>query len=603
MKGEASSTFNPKASSFNPAASTFLPTSTTPAVSESRSPPGGVAIANSSLGAFAVGPKENPFQPFFDGYQTQGVELYPSLQTPPRMRAAQAIKNGAAPGQLPTPSTAPPALWAKGLDGGVSFGSPSSGHKADRFTARPMAAASGSVFGVSTEDGLHSLLDARNKFSPLFNKRPDILGGGFTRSARGGMQQSTQFTEAEWQRLGSPTDPVDKHSGVETKIEYVNQLGMSRAPAPGAQSYYLPKINSLPKAPTGRGAEDDWMSTVSDDSDKTIMPTEYLSTFRASPTPHPPAFAPLQTLTTPFSHDLNAPGMSFEPGNNPIGPGPPGTYLPPPGTRTPAFFNHQYNAERYSGNPDPPSTTSSQEHGRGGKNRGRGGRGRKPKGPRMKRSDQGPMPSEADIYPEDAGVGPSARAFTSDFGGAFRDDRGDGTWKSNAEIPTNMATQWNATASVQEDVFHREDMHHQEDIHFHQRMQNQNGMHSHNGHATDPSPYPTNARSTLPVHLMLPIKSAFNLSDYERSLLPSPPPFDTPTNDQPRTTGSRMECSPHPLSPGQKDGSRYGLSFWGIGLGDTWAPPTVEIGSKFRVRPLDHEGWGGKEWARKNGFD
>lgn len=270
MKRQTSSTFNPKASSFNPAASTFLPTATKPAVSESSSPAGGMTIANSSLGALAVGREghyaynvlqegdeayfhmaENPFRPLFDGYQTQDVDLYPSLQTPPRMRgtffksapwttldtynnpAARTIKNGA-PGQLPTPSTAPPALWAKGLDGDVSFGSPSYGHKADRFTARPMTAARGSVFGGSTEDDLHSLMDARNKFSPLFNKRSANPGGGFTRSGRG-IEQNTQFTEAEWQRLGSPTDPVDKDSGIETKIEYVNQLGRSHALAPGAQ--------------------------------------------------------------------------------------------------------------------------------------------------------------------------------------------------------------------------------------------------------------------------------------------------------------------------------------------------------------------------------
>lgn len=342
---------------------------------------------------------------------------------------------------------------------------------------------------------------------------------------------------------------------------------------------------------------------MSDDSDKTIMPTEYPPTFRAPPTPHPPAFVPLRTLTTPFNHGLNAPGMSFKPRNNPIGPGPPGAYLPPPGTRTPAFFNHQYNAERYGGNLNRPATASSQEHGRGGKNRGRGGRGRKPKAPRVKRSDQGPMPSEADIYPEDARVGQPARAFTSEFGGAFRDDRGDRNWKSKAEISTNKAMQWNATASVQEDVLHKEDMHHQEDIHFHQRMHYHKGMHSHNGHATDPSPYPISVRPTLPAYLTLPVESVIYPSDDERSLLPSPPPFDIPTNNRPRTPGSRMECAPRPLSPGQVDGSRYGLGFWGIGLGDTWSPPKVEIGTKFRVRPLDHEGWGGKEWARVNGLE
>ncbi|KAF2686844.1 hypothetical protein K458DRAFT_402390 [Lentithecium fluviatile CBS 122367] len=73
------------------------------------------------------------------------------------------------------------------------------------------------------------------------------------------------------------------------------------------------------------------------------------------------------------------------------------------------------------------------------------------------------------------------------------------------------------------------------------------------------------------------------------------------------------------LTPGQEDGSRYGLRFYGIGYSDAWdAPPatqgqhqrTVEApamsqgsgGSwdtpmSFRIRPRDHPGWGGWNWA------
>lgn len=56
------------------------------------------------------------------------------------------------------------------------------------------------------------------------------------------------------------------------------------------------------------------------------------------------------------------------------------------------------------------------------------------------------------------------------------------------------------------------------------------------------------------------------------------------------------------LSPGQESGRRYGMNFFGIGISDDWqAPPAVETDA-FRVRPRDHEGWGGWEWAIKRGW-
>lgn len=57
-----------------------------------------------------------------------------------------------------------------------------------------------------------------------------------------------------------------------------------------------------------------------------------------------------------------------------------------------------------------------------------------------------------------------------------------------------------------------------------------------------------------------------------------------------------------PLSPAQEDGKRYGLQFFGIGLADPWLPPQASEGDPFRVRPRNHEGWGGWEWAMRNGW-
>jgi hypothetical protein len=63
------------------------------------------------------------------------------------------------------------------------------------------------------------------------------------------------------------------------------------------------------------------------------------------------------------------------------------------------------------------------------------------------------------------------------------------------------------------------------------------------------------------------------------------------------------------LTPGQEDGSRYGIRFWGIGYGDQWeVRKTSKVGDfgqsdAFRVRPREHEGWGGMQWALAKGWE
>jgi hypothetical protein len=72
-----------------------------------------------------------------------------------------------------------------------------------------------------------------------------------------------------------------------------------------------------------------------------------------------------------------------------------------------------------------------------------------------------------------------------------------------------------------------------------------------------------------------------------------------------------------PLTPGQFDGNRYGLRFFGIGFKDDWIPPSIQGATakdvdtntdepwpriSFRVRPRLHDGWGGWEWAHRAGW-
>lgn len=69
------------------------------------------------------------------------------------------------------------------------------------------------------------------------------------------------------------------------------------------------------------------------------------------------------------------------------------------------------------------------------------------------------------------------------------------------------------------------------------------------------------------------------------------------------STAFALSCDERPLTPAQEDGSRYGMRFNGLAYGDQWNPSQVgnfDDGKPFRVRPRDHEGWGGREWAMRN---
>lgn len=68
-----------------------------------------------------------------------------------------------------------------------------------------------------------------------------------------------------------------------------------------------------------------------------------------------------------------------------------------------------------------------------------------------------------------------------------------------------------------------------------------------------------------------------------------------------------MTPQARPLSPDQETGARYGLQLQGVGHGAAWQPAPAAPGqdwahTQFRVRPLDHPGWGGREWGMANGW-
>lgn len=72
------------------------------------------------------------------------------------------------------------------------------------------------------------------------------------------------------------------------------------------------------------------------------------------------------------------------------------------------------------------------------------------------------------------------------------------------------------------------------------------------------------------------------------------------------STGLGLPCETRPLTPAQVDGTRYGMRFYGLAYGDQWELSKVGDfcdSESFRVRPREHDGWGGWEWALRKGWN
>lgn len=175
---------------------------------------------------------------------------------------------------------------------------------------------------------------------------------------------------------------------------------------------------------------------------------------------------------------------------------------------------------------------------------------------RSKRMDQGPMPSAADIYPDDANWTPSAPIYEGFDYIAYSEQ----SFKQSQVIIDN-AFNWPTPAQVYK-----------------------------------PESAPTTAdidavdNDVFALMCELPMPSLGTLSS-----------LGTLCGSN-IAAGLELPCDPRPLTPAQLDGSRYGMKFYGIALGDEWELPKVgDFGESetFRVRPREHNGWGGWEWALK----
>lgn len=206
---------------------------------------------------------------------------------------------------------------------------------------------------------------------------------------------------------------------------------------------------------------------------------------------------------------------------------------------------------------------------------------------RVKRSDQGPEPSFADIYPEDANYVPTRR-YSQPYVGAnqsiFLPQL-----SPQREIHIEDAITWPTPAEV-----YRNDT------------------------KIDPPTYtvanPNASFPKTPIHIL---KTPPTFSIFDRHFPPTSADIDAadievltlmsvlPNPAMETLLGfgaSNLWCDERALTPSQLDGKRYGMKYHGIGIGDTWICPFAEENVPFRVRPRDHDGWGGWQWALERGW-
>lgn len=213
---------------------------------------------------------------------------------------------------------------------------------------------------------------------------------------------------------------------------------------------------------------------------------------------------------------------------------------------------------------------------------------------RSRRTDQGPEPSAADIYPDDASPMPCRPSYRAEPAVPFNfpelqqpppqpQFRAENpfSWPTPAEVHA-LKTQKPQTPRLLAQLFE-------------QQFGNE-------ARAAAAAPAPP-ARFDIFADHCYPSKTDIDSSDDDVAVLLSSIPtlFYQDEEDQ-NQDAIELSCDLRPLTPQQSSGARYDLRYFGIGLGDTWKCSEGKEGEPFRVRPRNHEGWGSWEWAIRNGW-
>jgi hypothetical protein len=193
---------------------------------------------------------------------------------------------------------------------------------------------------------------------------------------------------------------------------------------------------------------------------------------------------------------------------------------------------------------------------------------RRPRGhTRTKRTDQGPEPSAADIYPDDAMWTPTQPVYHNYFVHS--------PYMAPAPqvvVQTEDATNWPTPAEV----------------------------YMHKTSQASPVAYVPQDFDIPKSHTAPTTKGWAGADRNVRTLFEQIP--EPSINELFQFDALDLNPDNRSLSPDQMSGKRYGLNYFGIGLGDNWDPPYAAEASPFRVRPRDHQGWGGWQWAIDKGW-
>ncbi|KAF7680732.1 hypothetical protein GT037_002383 [Alternaria burnsii] len=233
--------------------------------------------------------------------------------------------------------------------------------------------------------------------------------------------------------------------------------------------------------------------------------------------------------------------------------------------------------------------------------------------PRVKRTDQGPEPSDADIYPDDANFIPRRPPYQPESAGSLPSYIMD--MPSTRQVHAEDIMVWPTPAEVYRQKLGSSP---RRSVFARNAPLTQNGA---------PEHWSPPAASSMSQYMLQFGEPSHPLALRFSPPAPSPsPPFDIFAGHYPPTYADiheidaemecllailpdifdldlpELPCDERPLTPGQTDGSRYGMQFHGIGLGDRWNCPSVREGEPFRVRPRDHDGWGGWQWAIDKGW-
>lgn len=215
-----------------------------------------------------------------------------------------------------------------------------------------------------------------------------------------------------------------------------------------------------------------------------------------------------------------------------------------------------------------------------------------------KRSDQGPMPSAADIYPDDSDWVriPFSRTPQRHLAQQTFDQSSPST-----RIQVNNPVNWPTPA----EVYTPRDPVQNLQVVFNnlQLQQSQHGTHTQQLQQAQPHHHDQKLQSALAT-FSPPTREDYNaLDDEVMSLI----------NELPRLSFTTManfgaldiDQDTSQTTTTQEDMARYGLTR--IGIGADWSGAADAKGSwetprPFGVRPRDHQGWGGWEWAMRNGW-